>query len=317
MEEFYERCAGLDVHKNQITATIMIGYGRKTITETRTFETFTEDILAMCEWFLSHGIKDIAMESTGVYSKGPYKVIESLLEKGFNPPVLANARHVRNIPNRKTDVKDSQWLCKIFKHGLITSSFVPPQDIQALRDLTRTRKNFVQERTNTLNRIIKMLESANIKLATVFSTIQGKACMAIIRAIAKGEDFEALISMVPKNVKAKRGTIRKALKGYLTEADGNILKLLLKGLDFLDDQIEQIEELIKEQLKKHASQVELLKTIPGIKDNSAAIVIAEVGTNMAQFHSADHLCSWAGTSPGNNESAGKKKALALILETAT
>ena len=218
MDELLERCAGLDVHQEQITACIMVGSGRGMRKEIRTFETFTDDLEELCQWLHENEIRDIAMESTGVYTGGIIKAMKVYRGGGlFNPPTKANARHMKNVPGKKTDVNDAQWTCKLLKNGLLKKSFIPPEEIEALRKLTRTRKSSISDKVKTQNRILALLESANIKLATVFTDPFGKCGFKFIQALAcENADLEVLIAQVPKQVKEPKSRIRKALKGYLT-----------------------------------------------------------------------------------------------------
>lgn len=304
MQEILDRCAGLDVHKDIIVTCIMVGGGKSMYKEIRSFGTMTEDIKEMGEWLKSHNIEDAAMESTGIY----WLPIFNVLDEDFNL-VLANARNIKNVPGRKTDVKDSEWICGLFKNGLIEKSFIPPEDIRFLRNLTRYRQSAVEDLTSAKNRLIKILESANIKLASVFSSVYGKTAWNIIKMIAAGQDsVDILTADIPKNVKASKKQIRKALTGTIQEHHLDLLNTIIRHIESLEVIISDLENQVQEAIKPYQEQVNLLKTIPGIGDIAVATIIAEVGVDMNQFPTAKHLTSWAGIAPGNNESAGKKKS---------
>lgn len=304
MEEIYERCCGLDVHRDSITACIMIGYGtqkRKTI---KTFPTFTRDIKELANWLKSFNIQHVAVESTGIYWKPIFNVFEGNFEV-----ILVNAQHVKNVPGRKTDVKDSEWLCKLLKCGLLSKSFIPPKAIVRLRELVRYRQTLTRDLSSAKNRIIKMLENANIKLSTVFSDVFGVTAWGMICKLIAGETrMEVLMSYIHKKCKSSKEDIQKALEGTLEEEDRNIIRRMMEHVASIEKIIEAIDQDIQESLKPYQVQVELLKTIPGVKDLAAASLIAELGVDMNQFQNAAHLSAWAGLCPGNNQSAGKIKS---------
>lgn len=304
MQEILDRCAGLDVHKDSIVACIMVGGGKTMYKEIRTFGTMSDDIASLGIWLKQHAIEEVAMESTGIYWKPIFNILEADFEL-----TLANARAIKNVPGKKTDVKDSEWICKLFKCGLIEKSFIPPEKIRYLRDLTRYRRSLLQDLTSAKNRLIKTLESANIKLASVFSSCYGKTAWNIIKLIVAGEDsVDILTAKIPKNVKSSKKQIRKALTGTLQQHHLQLLQLMVQEIEHLDHLINCVEAKIQESLEEYAQNVELLKTIPGVSDNSVATIIAEIGVNMEQFPKAKNLTSWAGMAPGNNESAGIKKS---------
>ena len=304
MEEVFERCCGLDVHRDSITACVMIGNGtqkRKTI---KTFPTFTQDIQELANWLKSLDIHHVAVESTGIYWKPIFNVFE-----GDFDVVLVNAQHVKNVPGRKTDVKDSEWLCKLLKCGLLTKSFIPPREIVRLREVVRYRQTLTRDLSSAKNRIIKMLENANIKLSSVFSDVFGVTAWGMICKLVAGETrMEILMDYVHGKCQAPRLEIEKALKGTLAEEDRKILRMMMDHITAIEAIIEQIDKQIQKQLIPYQAQVELLKTIPGVKDLAAASLIAELGVDMSQFRSAAHLSAWAGLCPGNNQSAGKIKS---------
>jgi transposase len=304
MEEIYERCCGLDVHRDSITACIMIGYGtqkRKTI---KTFPTFTRDIKELANWLKSSNIQHVAVESTGIYWKPIFNVFEGDFEV-----ILVNAQHVKNVPGRKTDVKDSEWLCKLLKCGLLSKSFIPPKAIVRLRELVRYRQTLTRELSSAKNRIIKMLENANIKLSTVFSDVFGVTAWGMICKLVAGETrMEVLMSYIHKKCKSSKEDIQKALEGTLEQEDRNIISRMMEHVGSIEKIIEAIDQDIQESLRPYQAQVDLLKTMPGVKDLAAASLIAELGVDINQFKDAAHLSAWAGLCPGNNQSAGKIKS---------
>lgn len=304
MEELLERCCGLDVHRDTITACVLIGNGSQKRKFIQTFKTFTHDIHELSKWLKSYNIKHVAVESTGIYWKPIFNVFE-----GDFDITLANAYHVKNVPGRKTDVKDSEWLAKLLKCGLISKSFIPPKAIVRLRELVRYRHSLVGDLATAKNRMIKMLENANIKLSTVFTDVFGVTAWGIISKLANGETrMEKLMEYIHPTCKAPRENIMKALQGTLEDEDRTILKIMMLSIDGLEGVITAVEEEIQEKLKPYHAEVELLKTLPGVKDISAAAIIAEIGVDMTQFKDASHLTAWSGMCPGNYESAGKKKS---------
>ena len=303
MEELLERGCGLDVHKKTIVACIMMGFGKKTRKETRTFGTTTEDLEELGEWLKENNIEHVAVESTSVY----WLPIFNVLGDGFDF-TLANARHIKNVPGRKTDVKDSEWICKLLKCGLIQKSFIPPEPIRHLRDLTRYRSSLIRNLCRAKNHYIKLLESKGIKLSSVFSDPFGKTARKLLEALMDGEtNFKELLSYIPGQVKASKKEIRKALKGNMQNKHCRLLRIAYDRIIELENAIKELDAEIGQELIPYAKQVELLKTIPGVGNTAAAIMIAELGTNMDQFPTAQNLASWAGMAPGNNESAGKNK----------
>jgi transposase len=276
--------------------------------ETKTFGTMTEDLHLLADWLKSHGIKDVAMESTGVF----WKPIFSVLGEGFNL-ILANARHIKNVPGRKTDVKDSEWICKLLKCGLIAKSFIPPEGIMRLRDQTRYRQKLIRSLTSAKNQLIKTLESANIKLCSVFSDVYGKTSWNIIKMLASGQDCIDILSAmkIHGHIKASKKEIRKALTGTLRDHHVELLNVMIQEIEYLESLIHTVEQQIGNTLKSYEAEVSRLKTIPGIASAGVATLVAEIGVDMNQFHSEKHLASWAGLAPGNNESAGKKKSVKI------
>jgi len=307
MKDLLERCCGIDIHKETAVACIMVGNGKKAKKEIQTFGTMTEDIEELKLWLKKNKIEKVAIESTGVYWIPIFNILEDKFEI-----VLANAKHIKNVPGRKTDVKDSEWLCKLLKHGLIEKSFIPPEAIRFLRELTRSRKSLISDSTTAKNRIIKLLESSNVKLASVLSNAYGVTGWKIIKALADGEtDVEKLVENLSPTIKTPKEKFKKALKNTLKPHNRDLLKIRIKHVEGLLNLITEIEEQIKKCLKEYIVEIDLLKTIPGMGDTTAAVTLAEIGNDMSQFPTEMHLTSWAGLAPGNNESAGKKKAQKL------
>lgn len=304
MEEILDRCCGLDVHRDTITACVMIGNGPKKCKEIKTFSTFTCHIEELAKWLKSFGIKHVAVESTGIY----WKPIFNVFENDFDV-ILVNAQHVKNVPGRKTDVKDSEWLCKLLKCGLLSKSFIPPTPIVRLRELIRYRQTLIQDLSSAKNRVIKMLENANLKLSTVFSDVFGVTSWGIICKIIAGEtDLDILTESLHHSCKFSRENIKKALQGTVEEEDRNILKRMVEHVQLLEQLVDNLEKDIVKHIAPYEAQITLLKTIPGIKDLSAAAIVAEIGVDMNQFKDAAHLTAWAGLCPGSNQSAGKIKS---------
>ncbi len=301
MENIIDKGCGLDVHKQSVVACIM---GKGTEKEIRTFGTYTRELQELKEWLKSNGITHVAMESTGVY----WKPILNILEDDFEI-VLVNARHIKNVPGRKTDVSDSEWICKLLRAGLLKGSFIPPRDIRELRDLTRYEQKLMQSISSEKNRIQKILEDANIKLSSVVSNMFGVTATKIVEELLKGElTPEELCQFTKGRLNSKKEEIIKAVEGKLTKHHKVMIEASLEHIKAMERIIDTIDVQIQELLKNHKQEYELLQTIPGVKAKAAACIIAEIGTNMEQFPSVNHLCSWAGIAPGNNESAGKKKS---------
>lgn len=302
METVVDKGCGLDVHKETVVACVM---GTGIEKEVRTYGTMTGELLKLKEWLQGLGITHVAMESTGVY----WKPIFNILEDSFEV-ILVNARHIKNVPGRKTDVKDCEWICKLLRCGLVKGSFIPEKDIRELRDLTRYRKKLVQAISSEKNRIQKVLEDANIKLSSVLSNSFGVSGSEIIEELLKGsQTIEEMADLARGRLKPKKEQIKEALQGYFSEHHRFMIKASLDHIKYLEAQIGQIDEAVSLKLKKYDEEYQLLQTIPGVKEQGAAAIIAEIGTDMGRFPTEEHLASWAGMSPGNNESAGKKKAL--------
>jgi len=305
METIVERCCGLDVHQATIVACLLVGRAsEKPRKQVKTFRAMTQDLLALRDWLLSEGCTHVGMESTGVY----WKPVHAVLEGAFQI-VVGNAHHIRNVPGRKTDVKDSEWIADLLRHGLIAKSFVPPKPIRELRDLLRYRRKLVESRSAERNRLLKLLETANIKLASVATNVFGVSGMLMLNAILKDDSSPAQMAELAKGrMRDKIPDLKLALEGSVQEHHRFLLRLQLRRLKRTDEDLAELEQRIDERLGPYREQQALLVQIPGIDRILAAVMIAELGTDMTVFHSAKHLAAWAGVCPGNNESAGKRKS---------
>jgi transposase len=273
--------------------------------EVRTFATTTPGLLELSAWLSEHGCTHVAMEATGVY----WKPVWHVLSDGEFTLILANAAHVKNVPGRKTDVNDAEWLAELLAHGLMRASFVPPEPIQDLRALLRTRKQLVREQSSHIQRIQKTLEDANLKLASVLSNILGVSGRAILEALIGGEtDPDHLLTLVQRGVKAPAERLRAALTGRLNQRHRFLLRLHLGQIDALQTAIDGIDQEVERDLTPFRAAVRLLRSIPGISDLAAEVIVSEIGTDMSRFPTAGHLLSWAGLCPGQNESAGKRRS---------
>lgn len=303
MEVMYPRCAGLDVHKDTVVACVRC-VSVPTAREVRTFGTTTSELLALADWLDSHECTHVAMEATGVYWKPVWHLLEGRFEL-----VLANAQHIRNVPGRKTDVNDAMWIADLLAHGLIRSSFVPPAPIQELRDLTRTRKQLVREIAQHSLRIQKVLEDANIKLASVLSDILGQSGRAMLAALIGGEtDPERLADLAQGTARKKHAALVEALRGHVTPHHRTMLKLHLDLIAALEAALRDVDTAVGKALAPISYAAELLKTMPGVSDVVAQVIVAEIGADMTRFPTAGHLVSWAGLCPRNDESAGKRRS---------
>jgi len=304
MEVVHERCAGLDVHQQTVVACVRVASDGKVVQEVRTFDTTTQGLLALCDWIAEHGCTHAAMESTGVYWKPVWHVLESSFEL-----VLANATHIRNVPGRKTDVNDAMWIADLLAHGLIRASFVPPTPVQELRDLTRTRKQLVREIAQHTQRIQKTLEDANIKITGVISNVLGTSGRALLEALVGGEtDPERLVELTSSRLKASRPQLVEALRGRVREHHRFLLKLHLGQIDGLNAAVRDVEARVGESLKPFHERAQLLTTMPGISETAAHVIVSEIGFDMSRFPTAGHLVSWAGLCPRSDQSAGKHRS---------
>lgn len=305
MELMHSRCAGLDVHKDSVVACVRVHQDDRVRHEVRTFGTTTSSLLELARWLADNSCSHAVLESTGIYWKPVWHVLAGAGLK----LVLANAEHVRNVPGRKTDVKDAVWLADLLAHGLVASSFVPPEPIVELRDLTRTRRQLVRQRVRHVQRIQKTLEDANVKLDSVISDVLGKSGRAMIEAIIAGQtDPIELVKLANTRLRAPREQIIEALRGRVTPHHRMMLRLHLEQVDATEATIDQIDTEVGRLLEPFRSEVTILKSMPGVSDQVARTLIAEVGADMRQFPTAAQLVSWAGLCPQLRESAGKRKS---------
>lgn len=302
MRVMNERCAGLDVHQKTVVVCALMGQaGSDPELERRTWSTTTSQLLELNDWLRERGITQVAMESTGTYWKPVWAVLEGQFDL-----TLCNAAHIKQVPGRKTDQKDAEWMADLLRHGLLKKSFVPPPPQQDLRELTRYRAQVSADRSAVSNRIRKLLEGANIKLGSVASDVMGVSGRRILEAMIEGEtDGEKLADMALGQLKQKREQLIEALRGRVRQHHRTMLRLELAQWKFLDALVGELEVAIEEALHPFAEAAALVKTIPGFSDVSAAATVAEIGARMEQFADAGHLASWTGLCPGNNESAGK------------
>jgi transposase len=300
-----EKCCGLDVHQAVIVACLLTGDGnKKPKKEVRTFRTVTRELLAMREWLVEAGCTHVAMESTGVYWKPVYAVLEG----GFEL-VVGNAHHIKNVPGRKTDVKDSEWIADLLRHGLIRKSFVPPKPLRELRDLLRYRRKLVESGASERNRLLAVLETANVKLASVASDVFGVSGRLMLNALIEGKSTpEQMARLAKGKLRDKLLELQLALEGSVQEHHRFMLSMQLRRLKAVEEELAKLDERIEQKLEPYCEQHKRLMTIPGVDWYVAAMLIAEIGVDMKVFSTAHHLAAWAGVSPGNNESAGKHKA---------
>lgn len=304
MQIVHQRCAGLDVHQQMVVANARWFKGAAVHRDAATFETTTSGLMQMSDWLERHRVTHVAMEATGVYWRPVWHVLEGHFEL-----VLANAAHVKNVPGRKSDANDACWLADLLAHGLIRPSFVPPTPIQNLRDLTRTRKQLVREVAQHTLRIQKVLEDANIKIAGVISDLLGVSGRAILAAIIDGESNpERLLACTTGRLTAPRNELIESLRGLTTDHHRFLLGLHLRQIKSLEDSIAEVEQQIGRLIEPFRRCVELLKTMPGVSDTVAHMLVAEIGVDMSRFPSAGHLVAWAGLCPRLDESAGKRRS---------
>jgi len=308
MEVLHERCAGLDVHKETVVAGVRIVQDGQVRRERQTFKTTTRDLLALAAWLDSLGVRYVVMEATGVY----WKPVWHILSDGEFELVLANAAHVKNVPGRKSDVSDADWLSDLGAHGLVRASFVPDSQTQELRALLRTRKQLVRERSSHTLRIQKTLEDGNIKLDSVISDILGLSGRRMIEAMVAGEsDPATLAALAHRRIKASQAELSEALHGRLTQHHRFLLDLHLRHIDNIDGAINSIDQQVEDDLEPFRAAAELLTTIPGVSDLAAQTIVAEIGVDMSRFPTCGHLISWAGLCPRSDQSAGKRRSTRL------
>jgi transposase len=305
MEVIIERCCGLDVHQETVVACVLIGApGERPRKEIRTFRTMTRDLEALRDWLQELGVTQVGMESTGVYWRPVYAVLEGRFDL-----IVGNARHIRNVPGRKTDVKDAEWIADLVRHGLIAKSFVPPAPLRELRELLRYRRKLVESQAAERNRLLKLLETANIKLASVASDVFGVSGRAMLRELIAGEASpEAMADLARGRLRRKRADLILALDGRLEEHHRFLLTMQLRRLEAIEADIAALDLRIDERLEPYRAPHTLLMQIPGVDWVVAAVLIAEIGVDMSVFVSVYHLSAWAGVCPGNHESAGRQKS---------
>jgi transposase len=304
-EAVFERVAGLDVHKAQVTACVRVADAAgQRVAHLAEFSTTVTGLLALADWLKGYGISHVAMEATGVYWLPVWHILEDDFEL-----TLCNARHVKNVPGRKTDVSDAAWLCQLMEAGLLRGSFVAPKPQRRLRALTRYRKTQIAERQREANRLHKALEDTGIKLDCVASDILGKSGRSMLDALVSGTtDPEILAELAQGKLRAKIPALKEALEGRFEPHHALVIGAILAHLDFLDEQINRLSEAIEEQLGPFAAGVELASTLTGVARRTAEVMVAEIGIDMSVFPTARHLASWAGGCPGNDKSAGKRRS---------
>jgi transposase len=304
MERIVERPGALDVHKASVTACVRIWRGRELEEQMAEFATTVHGLLALRDWLEALGVKQVAMEATGVYWKPVWAVLEDRFEL-----MLVNARAVKQVPGRKTDIKDAQWLCQLLEAGLLKASFVPPKPIRTLRNLTRYRKTQISDRQREAARLHKILEDTGIKLGCVATDILGKSGREMLDALVSGTtDPVVLADLARGQLRKKIPALREALVGRFADEHALIVGQILAHIDFLGEAIERLSAEIEEQVRPFAKQRDLLMTIPGVKQRAAEVLIAEIGVDMSVFLTPKHLVSWAKVSPGNDQSAGKRRS---------
>jgi transposase len=303
MQVVYPRCCGLDVHKTSVVACVLLTQPDGTVERhVRTFGTMTADLLALDDWLEQWQISHVALESTGVYWRPVYNLLEAQ-----RIILLVNPKHMKAVPGRKTDVKDSEWIADLLRHGLLQASFIPPQPIRELRELTRYRKTLVEQRAAEANRLQKLLEGANIKLAAVATDVLGKSGRDMLVALIEGTaDAATMAELARGRLRAKLPQLREALEGRVQPVHRFLLRQFLALIEFLEDAIAEVQAEIERHLVPYKEAEQRLQTIPGVGATAAAAIIAEIGVDMSRFASARHLAAWAGVCPGNRESGGKR-----------
>jgi transposase len=303
MDVIYACCCGLDIHKKTVVACLMTSAeGQPPLKEVRTFRTMTAELLLLADWLQAAGCTHVAMESTGVYWRPVYNLLENLFIL-----LVVNAQHIKAVPGRKTDVKDAEWIAELLRHGLLRGSFIPPKPQRQLRELTRHRATLVQDRARVINRVQAVLEDANIKLASVVTDIRGVSARAMLEALIAGQrDATALADLARGRLRPKRAQLEEALQGYFTPHHSFLLTEYFSQMDYLDDAINRVSAVISQYLAAEHEAIALLDTIPGVSQRTAEILLAEIGTDMTRFPNAKHLASWAGMCPGQYESGGKR-----------
>lgn len=304
MEVVHPRCSGLDVHKETVVACVMVSRDGAVDKTIRTFKTHTGELLALADWLMEQSVTHVAMESTGVYWKPVYNVLEGPFEV-----LLVNAGHIKAVPGRKTDVKDAEWLADLLRHGLVRGSFVPDREQREVRDLTRYRATLIQDRARQVNRLHKVLQDANIKLSTVVSDIMGVSARQMVEAMLEGQrDVTVLAQMARGKMREKQAQLQEALTGRFTNHHAFLVAELLAHIDYLDAAIDRLNEQIEERLRPFEMAIERLDGIPGINRRTAQVLLAELGTDWSRFPTAKHLASWTALCPGQDQSAGRRRS---------
>ena len=308
--QLIQRACGIDVHLKVVVATIDgVGLQR----ETRPFKTFTSSLNELKEWLLSNGITHVAMESTGVYWKPVHKILEESIPNVW----IVNARHIKNMPGHKTDKMDSEWICKLLLAGLLKPSYIPPKEQRQLRDLTRYRNKLIHQIASEKNRMMRILEDCNIKLSSVVSSISGATATSLIDMLCEGKKLtlDDIKSVYHGKLSASPEELLEACAGFVEDHHVYLLQMIRKDMDQTQILVDELSQRIKALLSKYENVLELLKEIPGFSTKVVEDLVSEIGLDMSHFPSEKHLSSWAGLSPGNNESAGKKKAQESLTET--
>jgi transposase len=305
MEILNRCCAGLDVHKKTVVACVRtVGPDGKAETQTRTFGTMTAELLELADWLEGRGVRQVAMESTGVYWKPVFHLLEGRFEA-----MVVNARHIKNVPGRKTDVQDAGWIAELLQHGLLRPSFLPPPPIRELRDLTRQRAQLVRDRATVVNRVQKVLEDANIKLASVATDVMGVSGRAMIRELIAGTTAaDDLAALARARLRAKLPELRLALDGRVSDHHRFQLRMLMEQVEHLEGWIAELGARIEALMRPFEAASRKLAMIPGVGRQAAEVIVAEIGDDMTKFPTAGHLASWAGLCPGNDQSAGKRRS---------
>jgi transposase len=305
MQVLFPRCCGLDVHKKNLVACVLVpGADGKAARFLRTFGTMTADLLGLTDWLLAYGVTHVAMESTGVYWKPVYNLLESSFEL-----LLVNAQHIKQVPGRKTDVKDCEWIADLLQHGLLRASFVPERPERELRELTRYRTSLIRQRASEVNRLQKTLEGANIKLGDVVSDIDGRSAREMLEALVAGEsDVHQMAEMARGRMREKIPQLERALVGQFGEHQRFLVTRQLAHIDYLEILIGELDQQVRERLRPFEEALQRLDTVPGVGRRMAEVLVAEIGTDMSRFPTHRHLASWAGICPGNHRTAGKRKS---------
>ena len=305
MQVMYKICCGIDVHKMKIVCCLKKGNKQ----EIREFSAETKELRSIARWLEENKCEMIAMESTGSFWKPLWNVFE---DEGLKQ-MLCNAKDMKNVPGKKTDIKDSEWICDLLQHGLLKASYIPDRDQRELRELIKYRESMIEERTRELNRLQKMLEGANIKVVSKFSKLENKTCRGLIDYILKLEEDEEIEEkevkkLINKNVKSSLEDIMIAMEGVVTPLQKELMKKVIEHINDMAERIEELNEMVNRYMSKYEENIKKLEKIPGIGKRNAQVILAEIGQDMNQFPTAGHLASWAGVCPGNNESAGKRRS---------